>query len=239
MNKNNHTSTKKTIMTCICQKCQKEKHDLGFVSLDFNDGKPAKKLCPTCINKHIAEQMEVPAPDPAEFPPIKLFDSVGKEHTFYFKLRLSTGLGITASEIDVNNSPCGYEFSIMKHPETPSLEAYSQLIEKIKKGLNERYLHSSDFSGFSSQNRLYIKNNVIIGRIEQKEDTPIVVIDGKEYTWEDIGQFVSSHEGFNFRLECIDPYDNIDFSSKVKRPDTLWWLKRQKVKDNETEKEIH
>ena len=239
MNKKIKTSTKQTIMTCVCQECQKEKRDLGFTSINFGDGKPPKMFCQTCFNKYAAEQMGVPAPDPAEFPPVKLFDSIGKEHTFYFEVRLSTGLGMIASEIDDNNNPYGYEFSIIKHPNTPSSEVYSQLIEKIKKGLSVRYLHSSDFGECSSQNRLYIKDDVIIGRIEQKEDTPMVVIDGKEYTWEDLGQFVSSHEGFNFRLECIDPYEDIDFSSKVERPDKLWWLKKQKIKDKETEKEIH
>ena len=234
----NKTSTKQTIMTCICQECQNEKRDLGFTSINFGDGKLPKIFCQTCFNKYAAEKMGVPVPNPAEFPPIKLFDCIGKEHTFYFEVRLSTGLGMIASEIDNENNPYGYEFSILKHPSTPSTEVYSQLLEKIKRGLSVRYLRSSDYDEFYP-NRLYIKDDAIIGRIEQKEDTPMVVIDGKEYTWEDLGKFVSSHEGFNFRLECIDPYEDIDFSSKVERPDKLWWLKSQKIKDKESEKEIH
>ncbi len=137
-----------------------------------------------------------------------------------------------AQEFNERGEPCGYQFSIMRHPETPAMEVYSNLVEKMKAGLSVRYLESSDF-GSASQNRLYVKHNSIVGRIEENERGPTVVIDGIEYSWEELGQFVSSHMGFNFRIECIDPYDEIEFASKVERPDPLWWLERPDADENE------
>ena len=177
--------------------------------------------------------MGVAPPRPSEFEPILLFDSVGKEHRFYFQVHLSTGLGITAHEINERGQPCGYSFSVMQHPATPSTDAYTKLVEKMKIGLSVRYLQSSDFGSFSSQNRLYIKNNSIVGRIEENETGPTAVIDGIEYSWEELGQFVSSQMGFNFRLECFDPYDEIDFSSKVERADSLLWLEGPHFEETE------
>ncbi len=176
----------------------------------MGDGLPGKKLCAACFNSKAAKRMGVAPPQPSEFAPILLFDSVGKEHRFYFQVRLSTGLGITAHEVNEYGEPCGYRFSVMQHPATPSTEAYAKLVEKIKGGLSVRYLESSDFGSFSSQNRLYVKEDSIVGRIEENEAGPTAVIDGIEYSWEELGRFVSSHMGFNFRLECIDPYEEIE-----------------------------
>ena len=39
--------------------------------------------------------------------------------------------------------------------------------------------------------------------------------------------------GFNFRLECVGSYEDIDFSSKVERPDLLWRLPKSEVQTPE------
>ncbi len=207
----------------ICEECLAKKPSRGFTGLTFGEGLPSKNLCPSCFNSFAAKRMGIAPPQPSEFSPISLFDCIGKEHTFYFQVRISTGLGIIAQEINERGEPCGYQFSIMEHPETPATVAYLTLVEKIKSGLSVRYLKSSDF-GSASQNRLYLKHNAVVGRIEENENGPTAMIDGIEYSWAELGHFVSSHTGFNFRLECVDPYDEIDLSSKVDRPDPLWWL---------------
>lgn len=227
------------IVTCVCDQCHQEKPALGFTNLVFGENVPSKTLCQSCCNMVSALRMSVRVPSPSEFSPVSFFDSIGKEHTFYFQVRLSTGLGIIAQEINECGEPFGYEFSVMQHPDTPTNDVYSELITKIKKGLSVRYLQSSDFGygSVSMQNRLYLKDNAVVGRIEENGDGPTVVVDGIQYTWEELGQFLSSQTGFNFRLECFDPYEEIDFSSKVERPDLLWWL--PKLDAQETEKDFH
>lgn len=208
----------------VCDECHEEKPARGFTNLDMGECLPSKNLCASCYNVWAAERMGIAPPEPSELPPIALFDCIGKEHIFYFQVRISTGLGLIAQEINEHGESCGYQFSLMQHPETPVAEAYSKLIEKIRRGLSVRYLELSDF-GSMSQNRLYVKHNAIVGRIEENKNGPTAVIDGIEYSWEELGRFVSSHMGFNFRIECIDPYDEIDISPKVERGNPLWWLK--------------
>ena len=90
------------------------------------------------------------------------FDALGKEHTFYFAVMMTTGLGVTATEW-INGEPGGYQFFVLVHPETPVHEAYDKLIQKIESGLAHRYLRSSDFPGDgASQNRLYIDGTAVI-----------------------------------------------------------------------------
>jgi hypothetical protein len=165
-----------------------------------------------------------------EVPPVTLSDSLGKQHTFYFDVRLTTGLGIRAYEL-IDGSPGGYLFCIMEHPEFPVKEAYLKLLERIKEGLSVHYLQSSDFGPF--HNRLYMKGDAINGRIEESAENlsrPVVVIDGREYSWEELGQFVSSHMGFNFRLEIFDPYDDsIEVTPNPEREDRLWWLPKSEI----------
>jgi hypothetical protein len=212
------------ISLSVCDECNMEKPARGFTNLVSGEGLPSKSLCPSCYNLYAAKKMGIAPPEPSEFPPISLFDSIGKEHTFYFQVRISVGLCIIAQEINERGESCGYQFSIMQHPEIPVVEVYSKLVEKIKRGLSVRYLESSDFIS-ASQNRLYVKHDSIVGRIEENEQGPTAVIDGVEYSWEEVGQFVSSHMGFNFRLEIFDPYDKIDISPKTDR-DAPSWLKK-------------
>jgi hypothetical protein len=119
----------------VCHQCHQEKSALGFTNLVLSENIPAKVLCPACYNTYAALRMGVRVPNPSEFTPASFFDSIGKEHTFYFQVRLSTGLGIIAQEINECGKPFGYEFSIMQHPDAPANEVYSELITKIKKGL--------------------------------------------------------------------------------------------------------
>jgi len=54
---------------------------------------------------------------------------------------------------------------------------------------------------------------VVRGRIEWDEETgdrlPRLVIDGEPVAWEEMGRMLMSHEGFQFRLEILDPTDEV------------------------------
>jgi hypothetical protein len=210
--------------TRTCEQCETAKPAYGFTSLGSGDGKASKSLCSVCYNRWHTKRSGMAELADVELPPLALSDSFGKEHTFYFDVRLSRGLGIRAFEL-IDGVPGGYQFSIMEHPETPVKEVHARLVKRIREGLSVHYLESSD-SG-PAQNRLYLKGSAINGRIEERgqEMTPVIVIDGQEYSWEELGQFVSSHMGFNFRLETFDPYDDsIPTDPDPTREDRLWWL---------------
>jgi hypothetical protein len=137
---------------------------------------------------------------------------------------MSTGLGIRAFEC-VDGGPGGYQFAVLEPPETPVREAYAKLVGKIETAIAVRYLQSSDFPGAApSQNRLYAKGTAVNGRIDERDGTPRVVIDGREYSWEEFGEFVSSFNGFDFRLECFDACESREITPDPVRPNPIGWL---------------
>jgi hypothetical protein len=97
-----------------------------------------------------------------------------------------------------------------------------------------RYLRASDFPGEgAAQNRLYINGTAVNGRISESDDGPTVVVDGREYSWEEFGRFLSPFTGFNFRLECFDASAEPETTPNPPRPDQLWWLEKEEVADGD------
>jgi hypothetical protein len=62
------------------------------------------------------------------------------------------------------------------------------------------------------------------GRLDERDGEPRAIIDGREYTWEELGRFLSLHSGFNFRLECFEPHDDPPIAAHPVHPHPLWWL---------------
>lgn len=212
------------IPTNRCDECSQVRPAFGFVTLTSEAGGPARHLCSECYNRQYMRDAGLPELETIYFDPVTRRDSVGKEHTFHFVVHMSTGLGIRAFEC-VDGCPGGYQFAVLEPPMTPVREAHAKLVGKIESGVAVRYLQSSDFPGAgSSQNRLYAKGTAVNGRIEERDGTPRVVIDGREYSWEEFGEFLSCFQGFDFRLECFDTCESREITPDPERPDPLWWL---------------
>ena len=51
----------------------------------------------------------------------------------------------------------------------------------------------------------------LAGRIEWDEQyegrLPLVIIDGKEYTWEELGEMLMSFEGWDFKLKIFENWE--------------------------------
>lgn len=208
-----------------CDECHALKPSFGFVNVPSEKQGASLYLCPTCYNRNYMRHAGLPELEVSEFQPITRFDAVGKEHTFYFAVHMTTGLGIKASEW-LRNGPGGYQFEVLEHPATPVREVYQKLVRKIEAGLAQRYVQSSDFPGIdASQNRLYIKGSAINGRIDESDNGDhIVVVDGRAYSWKEFGAMLSPYTGFNFRIECFDTTDEPEIEADPKRPNSLWWL---------------
>jgi hypothetical protein len=41
-------------------------------------------------------------------------------------------------------------------------------------------------------------------------DTPLVIIDGKPFTWSQLGQMVSTFEGFQIQVKMFDMTDDME-----------------------------
>lgn len=207
-----------------CDECDQLRPAFGFVNLASEEGGSGRSLCSECYNRWYMERAGLPELETVYFEPVVRRDSVGKKHTFHFVVHMSTGLGIRAFEC-VDGGPDGYQFSVLEPPETPVREAYTRLVRKIEAGLAVRYLCSSDFPGEgASQNRLYVKGTAVNGRIDEREGSPVVVIDGREYSWAEFGEFLSCLNGFDFRLECFDTCESREITPDPVRPNPVSWL---------------
>jgi hypothetical protein len=75
------------------------------------------------------------------------------------------------------------------------------MIEKIRRALGKKHIEDGEFG-------LQIKDEVVRGSIDldmsEAEPTPLLVIDGREITWEQFGKMLMTFEGWQFKLELLD-----------------------------------
>ncbi|SFB19539.1 hypothetical protein SAMN04488577_3822 [Bacillus sp. cl95] len=52
-----------------------------------------------------------------------------------------------------------------------------------------------------------------VGRLEYdecNESNPLVIIDGKSYTWNQLGQMIGAFEGFQIKVKMVDMTDDVE-----------------------------
>lgn len=76
-----------------------------------------------------------------------------------------------------------------------------KMIQKIRRSLSEKFIDDGDFG-------TQFAGDVVKGRIESDsnnfERMPVMVIDGREFSWEEFGRMLLTHEGWQFKLEIVD-----------------------------------
>jgi hypothetical protein len=134
----------------------------------------------------------------------------GKKHTFWInRIIHPVGIGYEADEIMVDQSP-GFKVAVMDKLECDQAALFAKLEAKIKKTIFKRYLKISKDSYFGK--RTIIKNDEIVGRFdydESNDSNPMVVIDGKAISWDELGKMLTTYEGFQFALKIYDMTDDI------------------------------
>lgn len=131
-----------------------------------------------------------------------LMDVDGVAREFHFTTRvLPTGVSIEALEIK-NANPEGYEFQVIGPHETDILALFGRLFERIRKALSQKHIELGEHG-------LRIADgDVVRGRVAWDDETggriPLLIIDGKEVSWEQFERILMSYEGFNFKLEIYE-----------------------------------
>ncbi len=140
--------------------------------------------------------------DTIELKPITLRDCEGKPHEFHFFTHLApSGLAINARKM-IGAGQAGYSFSVHGPHGCSQEDLILDLYEKMKRGLSKKYLKKYRM-------QCVIKDRRAAGRIEWDDDyggdIPKLVIDGRVVTWSEFGKMFMSFEGWQFRLDMIDP----------------------------------
>lgn len=141
----------------------------------------------------------------SSFTPLRLLDARDHEHEFHFRsLLLGDQLSLEAFELAGDDDSAGYRFQSLGDPESEPFALLGELVQKIKRALATTHL-VADAGG------LQVAETMVRGRIEWDgvEDTaqPCVIIDGRRVEWSDFGAMLLAFEGWQFRLEMLDPSD--------------------------------
>jgi hypothetical protein len=164
-----------------------------------------KKLCSLCLNAEVANRCGLEEFENIRLEPIGITDSTGQTRDFHFVTRLMGDiLSLNAFELQ-DGIPAGYQFQVLGDPEDDIFALLGRMVEKIRRALAVKYLVEDP--KFGPQ----IAQQLVCGNIESDpscdDRTPLLVIDGKEVTWEEFGQILMTFEGSQFKLELFDPSD--------------------------------
>ena len=157
--------------------------------------------CYPCFNRETAERLGIDHDEP-HFQPVVLEDADGTPHTFTIRSMLvPTGHEMEALET-VEEGRSGYRFAVLGELETDAWELFMQLYANMRRAMVTRHVQHTEFGWqLTSDQRL-------VGPIEWDSDSetrlPLVVIDGKAFTWEQVGHMLMTFEGFTLEAEIKD-----------------------------------
>jgi hypothetical protein len=81
-------------------------------------------------------------------------------------------------------------------------QMWTQLMERLEKMLSVKYITPDGrWNGMKLLGYLAYNND---------SDACNVIIDGKAYTWEELGRIVATSEGFQIKIEIADPTDELE-----------------------------
>jgi len=166
-----------------------------------------RRLCGQCFNAEVAKIAGLEGFEHAKFEPVGLADCTGQVHEFYFRTNLCpTGVALDAFELR-NGSPAGYWFQIMGDPNEDLFVLLGQLIQKMRRALSTKHLVDGQLGLQIADHR------VVRGRIEwddaQDGRVPLLIIDGREITWDEFGRMLMSFEGWQFKLNVGDKSEEL------------------------------
>ena len=189
-------------------KCEICKKNQGNIHLTEVDG-TTQDICRDCYNEFAAEKMGIDL-SPFESGIYEYPGKNGKMHRFMInKMVVPTGIGYEAEEITKNNVP-GYKVAILDDINCDQDYLFYKLEAKIKYTLSKRYLKTGTYPNGMKYTGL--KDDEVVGRFEYSEMNDgihKVVIDGKVFSWDELGRILSAYEGFQFKLKIYDITDEV------------------------------
>ena len=190
----------------VCHTCREP--IAGYDSVHYGSLETGyRDLCSRCFNEEVARLGGLKF-EHVQFEPVEMTDAAGEPHRFHFCLRLNgERVALEAFELK-DGAPGGYTFEILGDSEGDLFALMAQLIERMRRALARRHLERDEASA-----GLRIAEFLVRGRIDWDENEgghlPLLVIDGREVTWEQFGQMLMSYEGWQFKLEIKDPSDEV------------------------------
>ena len=185
-----------------CQRC-------GSVEayIHYSTEMDKEVLCVGCFNAMMSEELGVKV---ESFPKgVSIRGGDGVVRHFTIKKRLHPGgINMVAEEL----KSCGYQFAVHGELECDQGQLFLQLIDNAKRAMMETFIQEGQFP--NGQRYHVLKKDRLVGIVEsskEEDGTPVLVVDGKPYTWEEIGKMLMSYEGFQLKVEAVDISDEIEW----------------------------
>jgi hypothetical protein len=172
-----------------------------------SEGGPSRLLCGRCFNLEAARRGGLVDFEHIDFEPLSMSDAHGHQHVFQFRTHLfAAGVAIDAIEFNEDQSE-GYCFKVIGPEEGDLFELLARLVTKMRRGLATSHLEEG-------RHGLQISDpGIVRARIDSdpdgETDMPVVVIDGRNISWDEFGRMVATYMGFQFKLELHDLSDEI------------------------------
>lgn len=171
--------------TAICDICGEP----SKVRIGDGKGVALCNLCFDCHNREMAELFDSDMPDNVP-ERLTITDCSGKHHEFDIEfIKFGTGKSLTAIEIGETKRKADVWGSL----DDDFDEMLNALKERIKKALSVEYM---DQHG-------RIKDHKLVGYIDYDSDLNecVIFVDGKPYTWDELGRNISAFEGYKIKIE--------------------------------------
>jgi len=125
--------------------------------------------------------------DDTPLQPLVMADAEGAADTFAIRSRLApTGCVMEALEVTSAGRPVspGYQFQVLGHHEANAWALFRRLHARMRREMAVRHVELTDL-GWQIR-----RNQHVVGRIEWDQDVdgrvPLLVVDGKPFTWEQV-----------------------------------------------------
>lgn len=158
--------------------------------------------CHRCFNEELAQRLGVDF-DNTPIAPIVVTDVDDVRHRFEIRSMLvPTGHAMYAREITKRDARGGYRFEILGDFETDARDLLKLLRERIRQGLSVRHVQETDHGWQLTQaHRL---SGVIEWDSETEGALPLLIVDGRTFTWDQIGRMMMTFEGFTLNAVVED-----------------------------------
>lgn len=188
-----------------CEACGKAMPAYDMVSYgSIENG--YRQLCSQCFNAEVAGAQGLEDFENLRFDQIVMTDCAGEAHEFHFRTRLlGSMVAVDAFELK-RGAPAGYQFQILGDADEDLLSLLGRLVERMRRSLSVKHL-------VRSEHGLQIADRTVRARIDSDETTiermPMLVIDGREVSWEEFGRMLMTFEGWQFRMEIGDRSEEV------------------------------
>lgn len=176
-----------------CYDCGNKFPPFYSMRLSIRGSKDTINLCHDCNNKRMVKKYGVDLMELQKMAFI-MEDNSGQDHLFRVRKMLKPRSIIIEAQEFIDGEIQGYNFEVAGDLYCDQVSLEKELYEKVQDGLLNKLVDRD----------IDLHNNKIIGMIsydENVEDVPLVIINGKEYSWQKFGEMMMSYEGWHFKLE--------------------------------------